>query len=360
MITSLKKAGFEVIECHEPLWGDIEHRVNLVKYGPSFSFIKDVIRVYSKLFIKFYRLRKSIDLVIVGYPGQFDIFLAWFLARITKKPLILDFFMSIYLISKERRLDKRNPLIVSLLRLIEFIGLRLPDMVIQDTNEYKKWCVVQYKLSSNKIRLVPTSADDIFYKERKRIKFNGNEMTVVYYGTFIPNHGTTIIIEAANILSHYKQKNINIKFIMIGSGPDLQLCKDLVKKYQLKNVNFIDWMAKEDLIEYISLADICLGAFGSTPQSLMTIHNKIYECLAMGKPVITGISPATNETFNNFEDIILCQRNSKSLAEAILTLYFNPDLREKLSKNAQKLFAEKFSTSQISNLLFRYINEITK
>ena len=57
----------------------------------------------------------------------------------------------------------------------------------------------------------------------------------------------------------------------------------LVQRYSLTNVTFIDWLEQAELINHVTQANVCLGAFGQTPQSLMTIQNKIYEGLAMGR-----------------------------------------------------------------------------
>ncbi len=70
-------------------------------------------------------------------------------------------------------------------------------------------------------------------------------------------------------------------------------------EYSLNNTIFIGWQEKAQLIEQIACADVCLGAFGDTPQSLMTVQNKIYEGLAMGKPVITGDSRAVRQAMQH-------------------------------------------------------------
>jgi len=357
IIESLKKASVDVIECHEKLWESIDQRVSLVKFGPNFIFLVQALKVYILLAIKYYQLCRNCDVIFVGYPGHFDVFFAWALAKLTKKPLILDFFMSLSLISKERELDKENKMMVKFLEYVECLGLRLPDLIIQDTDEYKKWLIKNYRLNNGeKIKIVPTGANDNVFvrRQQSRHKLKRN-FTVLYYGTYIPNHGTQIIIEAASLLREYPE----IEFIMVGRGPDLRLCKQLVSDYHLTNVKFIDWMEQNNLVRLISNSDVCLGAFGKTPQSLMTVHNKIYECLAMGKAVITGISPATEHAFANYKEIYLCERTPRSLADAIKTLYLDPCLRENMAENGYKAFLEKFSTAKIGQLLLSYLKQFT-
>jgi len=75
----------------------------------------------------------------------------------------------------------------------------------------------------------------------------------------------------------------DIRFILIGKGPDLAEVQRLVGEYRLTNVLLVDWMEKEQLLDEISRAELCLGSFGTTQQSMISVHNKIYESMAMGK-----------------------------------------------------------------------------
>ncbi len=84
---------------------------------------------------------------------------------------------------------------------------------------------------------------------------------------------------------------------------------------------------------------MCLGVFGTTPQSMMTVQNKIYEGLAMARPVITGDSPTIRRALVHGEHLYLCERaNPQSLAEAILALKAAPGLRQRLAENGHRLF----------------------
>ena len=75
----------------------------------------------------------------------------------------------------------------------------------------------------------------------------------------------------------------------------------------------------------------------------MTVQNKIYEGLAMAKPVITGDGPAVRATLTHGEDVYLCRRSDPSaLAQAINALYTDPGLRGRLAEHGRRLFLAKF------------------
>lgn len=341
MIKGLRKNGVEVIECHENLWTGIEDRVNAVEKGIlNPKLWKRMFGVYFRLLKKFKKL-PDFDVLVVGYPGQFDVFFAKLLTLFKRKPIVWDVFMSIYLVAMERELHKKNSLSVKLLKFIEYIALRIPNKLVIDTKQYANWFNKTYKIPNEKFCLIPTGADDdVFFLEKFEEYKPKDKLTVLYYGTFIPNHGVPFIVEAANLL----KENSSINFQFIGTGPEYNLCTKLIKKYKLNNIKLYPWMNQEELKRFIIEADVVLGAFGKTPQSLMTIQNKIYESIALGKLVVTGESDAVKDVFANYKELIYCDRDrANDLCNILLNLCANPDLIKEISQNAHLKFINQFS-----------------
>jgi glycosyltransferase involved in cell wall biosynthesis len=228
-------------------------------------------------------------------------------------------------------------------------------MLILDTSEYAAWFTKNYNVNQNRFRLIPTGADDrIFEPSFDKLEEDG-KFRVLYAGTYIPNHGVTYIIEAARALKSEPM----IEFELIGEGPDLKSALVLADTYSLSNVRFIQWLSKDELITHINCADVCLGAFGNTPQSLMTVQNKIYEAIAMAKPLISGDSPAIRQIFKHQEHIYLCRReDGQSIAEAIVALWKNPSLRNTIAQNGYNLFLKRYRLEKNGYRLKQYIREL--
>jgi glycosyltransferase involved in cell wall biosynthesis len=287
------------------------------------------------------------DVLIVGYPGQLDVFIARLLSWLRRKPLVWDIFMSIYLIALERNLDQENKLAVGMLRALERNACSLPNLLIIDTSEYAKWFQITHGISKDRLRLVPTGADDRVFHPSNDYAKKDQFLRIVYYGTFIPNHGVPYIMEAARLLANSQ----DIKFDLIGQGPDREFATAYKVKHELNNVQFIDWLDKESLVKHLAKADISLGAFGTTPQSLMTVQNKIYEGMAMGKAVVTGDSPAVRQVFEHCTHLYLCERaNPEALAQAILALYKNPELLSKLGIEGHNLYGKQYALEKLGAL----------
>jgi glycosyltransferase involved in cell wall biosynthesis len=355
MIERLRDQGFEVIECHQRLWNGIDDRERVASGGwlePAFWW--RVISTYVQLF-RLYRRVGSYDVMIVGYPGQPDMLLARLLSWLRRKPLVWDVLMSIYLITMERHLDRKDPIAAWIIRAMEGLACCLPDKLIIDTQEYANWFQTIHHVPAGKISLLPLGADDRVFKPTGLSNHSSGSFRCLYYGTFIPNHGVQVIIDAARLLSEER----NICFELIGGGPQYNQMMTLSKDYGLKNISFTEWMETPALVKRIDAADIILGTFGVTPQALLTMQNKIHEGLAMGKPIINGISPVMCRTLQHGKTIYLCEReNPQSLADAILTLRDNVELREKIARQGYAFYLQHLSFDQLGNRLKHIIFQI--
>lgn len=356
MIAALRLVGVEVKECHVPLWHGVEDRVAVTRSGwkkPTFWW--RVFRTYRQLYREYKRIG-DYDILMVGYPGQFDVFLARILAKRRHKPLVWDVFMSIYLVAVERGLEQAKGSSTKLIRNAEAKALNKPDLLIQDTQPYVDWLSQTYHLSPEKFRLVPTGADDRIFQPQPELDPPDGLFRVLYYGTYIPNHGVNVILGAAELL----QGHSDILFEMIGEGPERAEAKRFAQQKGLNNIRFQDWVPQAELPSRMARADVCLGAFGQTPQSLMTVHNKVYEGMAMGKPVITGQSPAVEAQFISGQELLACQRTPQGLAESILQLKEDPELCQQLGTNALRTYREHYSLESLGELLLGYLHEFDR
>jgi glycosyltransferase involved in cell wall biosynthesis len=359
MIERLRRQNVTVKECHATLWQGLEDREQIAGGGwLKPAFWGRFLLAYARLLLRYFRIG-AYDLMVIGYPGQPDVPLGWLLTRLRRKPLVWDIFMSIHLISLERQIDSRSAISSRLIRTVEKISLSLPDSIIVDTPVYSEWYQKEYKIDPKKIRLLPTGADDrVFQPQAERSKHT--TFRCLYYGTYIPNHGVKYIVEAARLLSDRPE----IQFIFVGTGPEKQQIEALVSQYELSSITFHNWMAKNELIEEIRHSDVLLGTFGVTPQALMTMQHKIHEGLAMAKPIINGDSPLMRRTLTHKKDIFLCEReNPQSLAEAILVLYQDADLREQLAINGFSFYKENYAFDKLgaeyAQILLDIVNDKT-
>jgi glycosyltransferase involved in cell wall biosynthesis len=346
------------VECHTPLWHGVEDRVQAASGGwmnPAFWW--RILRTYAQLMMNYRRVGEY-DVLVVGYPGHMDVFPAWLLAWLRRKPLVWDVLNSLYLITIERGIQQRSRLTVELIRRIERLACRLPDMLLLDTQQFIEWFGETHHIDTSSFRIVQIGADDRYFSPIESHQPEQNAITgfrVIYYGSYIPNHGVEAILQAARLLAQE-----GVVFEMIGTGPDLPKASALAQEYSLENVTFIDWLDRPELVAQIARSDLVLGVFGATQQNLLTNNNKIYEGFAMCKPVVSARTPALPHELEHGVHLYLCRRGDpQSLADAIRVLRANPELRQQMAENGRRIFHQQFDVTQIGRQFARHLEELS-
>ncbi|MBD3203670.1 glycosyltransferase [Candidatus Woesearchaeota archaeon] len=343
IIDGLKKAGADIKLYHvKTVWNTKLHKTNLSKA----KIVIDFFKAYFLMIRNFFKI-KDYDFLIVGYPGWFDMPLAWFLNKIKGKKLVFDSYFSIYdSIVNDRKSAKKGSLKAKLLFFVDKTACRMADIILLDTKEHIKYFSNEFKIKKNKFIRVFIGADDKIFFPRKNMK-KSKKFKVIFHGKFIPLQGVPFIIKAAKLL-----EDENIEFDIIGGGQLEKDMKKLNRKLDVNNVSFLGFIDINKLPDYLAKADIGLGIFGDTKKAKRVIPNKAFEILAMKIPLLTGDSAAAVEVLEDKKHCVLCKMaDPKAIADSILLLKKDKNLRKKISLNGYTLFKDKFSPDAIGEEL---------
>jgi glycosyltransferase involved in cell wall biosynthesis len=156
---------------------------------------------------------------------------------------------------------------------------------------------------------------------------------VMYSGNMGASSGLETLIESALILKDYK----DILFVFIGEGIIKDELIERAREYKLDNTKFFPYQPLGKLSNSFSSADMFViplkkGLAG------YSIPSKIYPILASGKPYVASVEEeseiaAITKEFNC--GLIAKPQDSRDLAQKILILYKNKDLRIKLGENSR-------------------------
>lgn len=330
LISGLRKNRVEVIECSDRT---------------------ESIFKYFKLIGKYWKQGRQTDLIIVGFPGWQSAILAKIL---TRKPVVFDAYLSLYnVMVYDRKACSVKSFRARYYWFLDWLASKLADLVLLDTNTHIEYFIKTFGFKREKFLRVLIGADNnIFYpREAERNK----KFTIVFHGWFIPVQGIEYIIKAAKILKDYK----DIQFQLIGVGQEYQRMVNLTKKLSLDNISFLGKKKYDQLVKYLAKMDVGLGNFGHSEKTLMVIANKSYEVIAMGKAHISADVPAMRELFKDRENILFCQRaNPESLAQKILELKNNQELRKRIAQNGYELYKSKATPEIIAKELLTNLKDL--
>ncbi len=333
LIKGLRLNGVEVIECCDN--------------SPLFA-----VRCW-RLLVKYFTLRATFDVMIVGFPGQELMPLARLL---TRKPIVFDVFTSHYMgYILDRQYFSPQSLRAWYYHTLDALSCRLADSVLLDTQSHIDYFVKEFKIPSRRFVKIWLGANtDVYYPlEQHQGEVDSSE--VVFWGNFIPLQGVEVIVRAAYIL-----KNEAIHFTLMGKGQTLEKCKELSRELQLTNITFLGFVSYEELRQRSAQAHISLGVFSSGVKADITIQNKIFEALAMGKALITARTTATQELLRDGENCILCNpSDAESLARAILKLKADDTLRHRIAKQGHDFFLSNLTEQRLGAELKKTIEALT-
>lgn len=333
IIKGLKQSGIDVVECHD---------------------MSSFLYRYPKLITKFLRFAVDSDVVLLGENGQGNAPLAKLITKLTGKTLIFDPFISLYDTSVlDRKQVKEDTIRAKMLYLLDKISMCMSDWILTDTKQHAEYFHQEFGVEKSKMRTIYIGADSDIFQPMELETTNNDAFRVVFHGSFIPLQGITYVIETAKILERE-----NIQFDLIGSGQTYYECSQQAKKLNVKNVKFHGWKSYEEIVSYIGKADICLGIFGDTNKAKRVIPNKVYEVIAMKKALITADTPAIKEVFTNGKNALFCESaNARSLADAILELRDDEDLRKRIAEGGYELFTRRFTPEAIGREVKKVIEE---
>lgn len=227
-----------------------------------------------------------------------------------------------------------------------FTILNFPNRFICVSEATKK-LLVEKGVPSQKITVAYNGVDlgefkpskKMRQRKRNELKLSNETVVVGFIGQLIPRKGIENFIEAASIV--HKQKE-DCKFIIIGGPTDSYYFKSnilsLYHMYKLEDrLIFIGF--KEDVMSYFSAIDIFTNTSKEEPFARVNL-----EAMAMGKPVIaTNVGGNPEAIVDGKTGYIVPVGDSQSLAEKILELVNDKDLRESFGRAARKR-VEKFFT----------------
>ena len=268
----LAARGNQVVEVNRPLGLSTADKVHAASsLAGSLRMLVAMCRAWWGLWCAS-KAEREPDLVVVGYLGHFDVHLARL--RWPKATIALDHLVGLADSARDRRVA--SGLKFRLLELLDRAALRRADVVVVDTTEQRDelpgW-------ARARAVVVPVGASDEWYRQAPPPP--PPPLRACFVGLFTPLHGAPLIGRAIARLAD----DPRIRFTMVGSGQDLAETKAAAGGAE---VDWIDWVAADDLPALVASQHVCLGIFGTTPKAQRVVPTKVFQGLAAGNVVVTS------------------------------------------------------------------------
>ena len=314
---------------------------------------KNYIITHLKLLFKIVTNTRPYDVIFVGFYGYLLVFL---MRLVSRKPIIFDAYLSTYnTLCFDRKRFRPDSLLGRIVYWMDRLACRFADVVLLDTRAHLDYFVRIYALPPERCAVLYVGSDEEIFHPRKPPR--DGPFTVFYYGSFLPLQGIEYIVRAARII---QDRQPGIIFQIAGNGIQYQEIRTLAQQLKCKTIEFIPWIPYEQLPNYIARAWLCLGGhFADSDKAQNVISTKTYQFLAMARPTIVGDCRANAEIFHHGEHVYMVKMaDAQALAEAILLLYLNDELRQRIADGGFIRFSEHYSVERLSTVLCEIVGQV--
>ena len=309
----------------------IQHRANDETGKWSYAWQLLAFLYGSFLFVTRKHRQIKYDLIHVHNIPDFLVFAALY-PKWTGARIILDIHDLVPELFEGKFHSRPNSRYVRLLKVVERLSARFSDHVIISNHLWQKR-ITERSVAADKCSVLINHVDPTVFYRRERVRADG-KLVLLFPGSFQAHQGLDVAIRA---LARLKDRLPNCELHLYGGGGgrDAQAALEKLASESGLNgrVRFFNSVPLDQIPQVMANADI-----GVVPKRADTFGNeaystKIMEFMSQGIPVVASRTAIDTYYFSDETICFFKSGDDQAMADALLKIINDPDLRERLSKN---------------------------
>jgi glycosyltransferase involved in cell wall biosynthesis len=301
------------------------------------------------------------DVVIATSPQFFCGWAGVFVSRLKCRPLVLE-IRDIWPESIVAVGAMRSRLLLRMLEYLERRMYRAADHIVAVGDGYRD-NILQKVDVGDRISVITNGVDlrqfslrrpdDAFLREHGL----SGSFVCSYLGTIGMAHGLDVVVRAATQLRERGRKDI--RFCLVGDGADRARLEELTCAAGVEElVVFAGRQPKDRIPALLASSDACLIHLRSCELFGTVIPSKIFETMAMGRPMIMGVRGEARDIVHRAEAGLDMEPDSpESLAACVMRLADDPELTLRLSASAREFVSEHYDRDWLARRLLKTLHE---
>ena len=321
------------------------------------GFVKRIIDYISFALTSFlFGLFVKTDLIIATSPQFFTAISGKVLSIFKQRPWVMEvrdlWPDSIAAVGSMNKSSKS----FKILKKIEHHLYLSASKIVVVTDSFKKYIIKEHQIKPEKVGVFKngviinnfkkTKPNDVMtLKESLGLK---NKIIISYLGTHGLAHGLKFILESISKIS-----NPDLHFLFIGDGAEKENLIKYSKTLHLKNFTFLESVTKSEIPLYIDISDYSLVNLKKSDEFKNVIPSKIFENIAMYKPILLGVEGESKKLIDDYEvGVCFEPENKESFLNALQDIQKLE--REPFKVNCNKMLAD-FDRNNIAINLIKFI-----
>ncbi len=301
----------------------------------------------------------KVDVVISTSPQFFNGLAGYFVSRILRIPWMLE-IRDLWPESILAVGAIKNRKIIQLLEWLERYTYRKADHIVPVTDSFERYIAAK-GISCDKITVIKNGANLSLYKPlestntmAESLGLNG-KFVASYFGTHGMAHHLETVLYAAKQL----QNHSDIIFLLAGDGAEREKLLALHRQLKLTNVVMLEQQPKHQMPSLWALSSVSLILLRKSDLFKTVIPSKLFESMAMEKPVILGVEGESAEIMRLAKaGFCIEPENSQQLVHHLLELYQNQDLRNRFGENGRKHVCEYYDRLILARKFEKLLEQI--
>jgi glycosyltransferase involved in cell wall biosynthesis len=240
------------------------------------------------------------------------------------------------------------------LLIFERLSLKLADVAITTNESYRAIAISRHSIEPDRLFVVrngPNLARVRLVEPDAALKRKGR-FVLGYVGAMNPQDGVDYLLRALHHLVHNMGRT-DFYCVLIGEGDSRHELETLAGNLGLADhVWFTGYIPDEDLLRYLSTAEICLDPNPSSPLNDVSTWIKVMEYMALGKPIISFDLKETRISAGEAA-IYVTPNDECGFAKSIVRLMDDPDERAKMGAYGRARVLNELSWHVTSQNLLR-------
>ncbi len=253
----------------------------------------------------------------------------------------------------------KNKLLIKISKMMESFIYRQADLLTVHSDGNKKYVDEHGALASEIVHnwvdaglIKPGPKDNEFSRTYKLT----DKFVVSFAGVMGFAQGLDVVIEAANLLKDEQQ----IIFLLVGDGVKQAGLARKAKQLELENVVFVPTQPLKKYPQVLQASDVCLVTLRQD-LAAPAVPGKLLSIMASGKPVLASVPLAGDapKVIEHYQaGLTVAAGEPELLAQALIKLYNNASLREKMGQNGRNAALEVFSREKAVEHYDRIFNKL--
>ena len=206
-----------------------------------------------------------------------------------------------------------------------------------------------------RLEIIHNLPDPTVFGKPKVTRTNRDHFTLVYAGTVSPRHRLDLVIQA---LSKLKDEMPDLRFKIIGDGPDIPRLKSLAKENSIEEkVDFQGVVSMVKVPTLLGQCDVAIASYSDDAFGNLVFPTKAVEALMVGLPVLCTKVKAVLDYLDEDTLFYFMPGDIDSFIHQIRLIRQNPELVKAKLENGQN-FLSLFNWDKEKRKLIQIVDNL--